>query len=87
MSLNTIFEVLKYLFMGVFIVFFIMDIVSKKSYKIQYYVAITVVVIFTALTWDWSLGFRIGFIALFVLLTIKTIFDESRKEANINAGG
>lgn len=85
MDLNTVFEVLKYLFMGVFIVFFVMDIVSKKSYKIQYYVAITLAVIFTALTWDWSLGFRIGFVALFIILTVKTIFDKRRKGADLNA--
>lgn len=86
MVLDTVYDVLKYLFMGVFIVFFVMDIVSKRSYKIQYYVAITIAVIFTALSWDWSIGFRIGFIALFAILTIKTIFDEKKREARINAG-
>jgi len=79
MNWNTMFEVLKYSFMGIFIIFFVMDIVSKKSYKIHYYIAITVAVIFTALLWNWSIGFKVGFIALFVLLTVKTIFDERKR--------
>lgn len=85
MNLDTVYEVLKFLFMGIFIIFFVMDIVSKRSYKIQYYVAISIVVTFTVLSWERSIGFKIGFITLYVIFAIKLIFDEKKREANINA--
>lgn len=84
MDWNSAFEVLKYSFMGIFIIYFIMDIVSKRSYKIHYYIAITGAVIFTALLWNWSIGFKVGFISLFILLTVKTIFDERRRGVDID---
>jgi len=85
MELNTVFAVLQYLFMGIFIIFFVMDIASEKPYKTYYYIAITIAVTFTILLRDWSIVFKVGFIALFVLLTVKTIFDERIRVADINA--
>lgn len=85
MGLNNVFEVLKYSFMGIFIIFFVMDIVSKRSYKIHYFIAITAAVIFTALLWNSSIGIKVGFISLFALLTVKTIFDERKRGADINS--
>ncbi len=85
MDLNTVFVVLRDLFMSLFIIFFVLNIFSKKSYKIQCYVFITLVVIFSALTWNWSLGFKVGFITLFALLAIKTISDDRKRIADINA--
>lgn len=78
----SILEIAKYLFMGIFILFFIMDIVSKKSYKIHYFTSITIAVAFTVLVKDWSTEIKIGFITLFILLTMKTIIDEKKLVSN-----
>lgn len=72
----SVLEIAKYLFMGIFILFFIMDIVSEKSYKIHYFISITMAVAFTVLVKNWFTDSKVGFIALFVLLTEKTVIDE-----------
>jgi len=79
MDWSIVLGLLKYLFMGIFIIFFVMDILSKKSYKIHYYISITIAVFFTVLRWQWATGYKVGFIALFVLLTVKTIVDERKR--------
>ncbi len=75
----------KYLFMGIFAVFFVMDIASKKSYKIHCYVSITIAIVFSVIGWQWATGFKVGFIALFVLVAVKTIADE-KKRRTVNDG-
>ena len=72
------FGLIKYRFMGIFVVFFVMDIKSKKSFKTHYCVSITIAIIFSVIGWQWSMGFKVGFIALVVLLTVKTIIDEKK---------
>ncbi|PID21620.1 hypothetical protein CSV61_07910 [Sporosarcina sp. P3] len=85
MDLDTVFIVLRDLFMSLFIIFFVLNTFSKRSYKIQCYVFITLGVIFSALTWNWSLGFKVGFITLFAMLAIKTISDARKRNVDINA--
>ncbi|MFD1927667.1 hypothetical protein ACFSFY_06255 [Sporosarcina siberiensis] len=79
MDLGAVLGLLKYLFMGIFIIFFVMDLKSKTSYKIHYYISLTVAIIFATLGWNWTIEFKIGFIILIVLLTLKTIFDEKKR--------
>lgn len=82
MDLSTVLELLKFLFTGIFIIFFVMDIKSKKSYKIHYYISLTVAILFATLGWNWTTEFKIGFIILLVLLTLKTIFDEKKRSSD-----
>lgn len=79
MDWSTVIGLLKYLFMGVFLLFFVLDIKSKKSYKIHSYISVTVAIVFSVLGWHWSTGYKVGFITLLVLLTVKTIIDERKK--------
>ncbi|WP_213136212.1 hypothetical protein [Bacillus sp. FJAT-50079] len=74
--------ILKYLFMGVFLLFFAMDAISKKTYRIHFYTSLTVAILFLMLEKNWSPVLKIGTIALVVLLTIKTIVDERKRWAN-----
>jgi predicted branched-subunit amino acid permease len=73
-------DVAKYLFMGIFIILFVMDILTKKSYKIHYYVALTVAIVFLVVAENWSMTLKVGAIAIVILLTLKTIVDERKKE-------
>lgn len=82
MDWSMIFGSIKYLFMGIFIVFFVKDIKSKKSFKTHYSLSITIAIIFSVIGWQWSMGFKVGFIALVVLLTVKTIIDEKKRWLN-----
>ncbi|MBE1557184.1 hypothetical protein [Sporosarcina limicola] len=83
MDWNTVFAVMKYSFMGIFVIFFVMDIVSKKSYKTYFYIALTIVAIFQTLLWNWSIGFKVGFIVLVIFITVKTISDVSKRGGEI----
>ncbi|WP_303965540.1 hypothetical protein [Sporosarcina ureae] len=85
MDLNTGIVVLRNLFMGLFIILFVVDIYSKKSYKVQYNVSLTLGVVFSAVIWDWLIGFKVGFIALYVIFAVKTIFDVRKREVEMNA--
>ncbi|WP_107838530.1 hypothetical protein [Metasolibacillus meyeri] len=76
-----ILEIAKYTFMGIFLIFFAMDILSKKSYKTHFYVSLTLAIIFLVLGQDWSTGIKMVCIVLVTLLTIKTIVDEKKKQA------
>lgn len=82
---STVIGLLKYLFMGVFLLFFIMDVLSRKSYKIFFYTSLTLAIIFLVLGQSWSPLLKTGAIVLVVLLTIKTIVDESAAWANRNS--
>lgn len=84
MDLSTVIVVLRNLFMGVFIILFVVDIFSRKSYKVQYNVAISLGVVFSAVLWDWLIGFKVGFIALYGILAIKTISDVRKREVEMN---
>lgn len=85
MDSSTMIVVLRNLFMGLFIVLFVVDIFSKKSYKIQYYVAITLGVVFSAVIWEWPIAVKVGFIALYVILAVKTISDVRKRNVEMNA--
>ncbi|MEC1179134.1 hypothetical protein P9B03_11625 [Metasolibacillus meyeri] len=76
-----ILEIAKYTFMGIFLIFFAMDILSKKSYKTHFYVSLTLAIIFLVLGQGWSTGIKMVCIVLVTLLTIKTIVDEKKKQA------
>ena len=75
-----ILDLAKYLFMGIFIILFVMDILSKKSYKVHYYVALTVAIVLLVVGENWSMTIKGGAITIVILLTLKTIMDESKKE-------
>lgn len=75
-----ILDLAKYLFMGIFIILFVMDILSKKSYKVHYYVALTVAIVLLVVGESWSMTIKGGAITIVILLTLKTIMDESKKE-------
>ncbi|NYF26064.1 hypothetical protein [Sporosarcina sp. JAI121] len=79
-------EIAKYSFMGIFLIFFAMDILSKKPYKIHFYTSLTLAIIFLVLGQSWSIGIKIGFIVLVVLLTIKTITDEKKRVGEKDSG-
>ena len=82
MDWNALFEVLRNIFMILFIMFFVIDIFLKRSYKVLYYTALTCGVIFSAFIWNWSIGFKVGFIVLFLFVAIKTISDGRKREVN-----
>ena len=80
MDWNAVFEVLRNIFMILFIMFFLIDVFSKRSYKILYHTALTFGVIFSAFIWNWAIGFKVGFIALFLIVAVKTISDVRKRE-------
>lgn len=73
-----LFEVAKYLFMGIFVLFFAMDIFMEKSYKVHYYISITLAIIFVFLGKNWLVWVKASAIILVVLLMIKTLFNERK---------
>ena len=82
MDWNALFEVLRNIFMILFIMFFVIDIFSRRSIKALYLTALTFGVIFSAFIWNWSIGFKVGFIVLFLFVAIKTISDGRKREVN-----
>lgn len=82
MDWNALFEVLRNIFMILFIMFFVIDVFSKRSYKALYYTALTFGVIFSVFVWNWSIGFKVGFIALFLIVAVKTISDVRKSEVD-----
>ncbi|MEK3934585.1 hypothetical protein MKY41_04630 [Sporosarcina sp. FSL W7-1349] len=86
MDWNTVVGILKYLCMGVFLLFFAMDVLSKKSYKIHFYTSLTAAIVFLVLGQSWPSVVKISAIVLVVLLTIKTIMDERKRWATKDAG-
>lgn len=80
MDWNALFEVLRNIFMILFIMFFVIDVFSKRSYKVLYHIALTIGVILSAFIWNWAIGFKVGFIALFLIVAVKTISDVRKRE-------
>lgn len=72
-------EIAKYSFMGIFLLYFALDIFSEKSYRIQSYASLTMAIIFLVLGQSWSTAIKIGFLVLVGILTIKTITDEKKR--------
>ncbi|PID25468.1 hypothetical protein [Sporosarcina sp. P7] len=84
MDWDALFEVLRNIFMILFIMFFVIDVFSKRSYKVLYHLALTFGVAFSAFIWNWSIGFKVGFIALFLIVAVKTISDVRKSEIDTN---
>ncbi|PIC67615.1 hypothetical protein CSV71_10480 [Sporosarcina sp. P21c] len=84
MDWDALFEVLRNIFMILFIMFFVIDVFSKRSYKVLYHIALTVGVTFSTFIWNWSIGFKVGFIALFLIVAVKTISDVRKSEIDTN---
>ena len=84
MDWNALFEVLRNIFMILFIMFFVIDIFSRRSIKALYLTALTFGVIFSAFIWNWSIGFKVGFIALYLIVAVKTISNVRKREADPN---
>ncbi|AXI00967.1 hypothetical protein DV702_15365 [Sporosarcina sp. PTS2304] len=80
MDWSALFEVLRNICMILFIMFFIIDVFSKRSYKVLYHIALTCGVIFSAFIWNWAIGFKAGFIVLFLIVAVKTISDVRKRE-------
>lgn len=74
-----IFELAKYFFMGTFVLFFAMDALTKKSYKVLFYISLTLAIVFVVLGQSWLVWIKTGAIILVVLLTIKTLVDERKR--------
>lgn len=76
MDIYAIIELLKFIFLGIFIVLFVLEMVTKKSYKVYYHIAITLAVICAALLWTWPLLIRAAIVALFAWFTMRAIALE-----------